>query len=146
MFTPSWRRTRWAGGNHGAPSGRRRPESAGVFVSMCPGYGRRSPGRLRLKDLLWRIDLTLAPASLAIVRNKTYLQQYVDRGVPAVLGYRDREALAWPICSSASPGNYATRACRLRPSLRSQSRLQPGPGRLTGSSSPVPRAGTSERI
>ncbi len=27
-------------------------------------------------------------------RNKTYLQQYVDRGVPAVLGYRDSEALA----------------------------------------------------
>ncbi len=55
---------------------------------------RRDPVRLRLKDLLRRNDLTLAAASLAIGRNKTYLQQYVDRGVPAVLGYRDSEALA----------------------------------------------------
>ncbi|MCY4488461.1 MAG: hypothetical protein OXF11_15305 [Deltaproteobacteria bacterium] len=41
-----------------------------------------------------RKDLTLAAASLAIGRNKTSLQQYVDRGVPAVLGYRDSETLA----------------------------------------------------
>ena len=55
---------------------------------------RNDPVRLRLKDRLRRGDLTLAAASLAIGRNKTYLQQYVDRGVPAVLGYRDSEALA----------------------------------------------------
>jgi len=55
---------------------------------------RRDPLRLRLKDLLRRNDLTLAAASLAIGRNKTYLQQYVDRGIPAVLGYRDSETLA----------------------------------------------------
>ena len=55
---------------------------------------RRDPLRLRLKDLLRRNDLTLAAASLALGRNKTYLQQYVDRGIPAVLGYRDSETLA----------------------------------------------------
>ena len=55
---------------------------------------RRDPVRLRFKDLLRRNDLTLAAASLAIGRNRTYLQQYVDRGIPAVLGYRDSEALA----------------------------------------------------
>ena len=55
---------------------------------------RLDPVRLRLRDLLRRNDLTLAAASLAIGRNKTYLQQYVDRGVPAVLGYRDSEVLA----------------------------------------------------
>ncbi len=54
---------------------------------------RRDPVRLRLKDLLRRNDLTLKAASLAIGRNKTYLQQYVDRGIPAVLGYRDSETL-----------------------------------------------------
>ena len=54
---------------------------------------RRDPVRLRLKDLLRRNDLTLKAASLAIGRNGTYLQQYVDRGVPAVLGYRDSETL-----------------------------------------------------
>ncbi len=55
---------------------------------------RRDPVRLRLKELLRQKDLTLAAASLAIGRNRTYLQQYVDRGVPAVLGHRDSETLA----------------------------------------------------
>ncbi len=55
---------------------------------------RRDPVRLRLRDLLRRNDLTLAAASLALGRNRSYLHQYVDRGIPAVLGYRDSEALA----------------------------------------------------
>ncbi len=55
---------------------------------------RSDPVRLRLKDLLRQNDLTLKAASLAIGRNRTYLQQYVDRGIPAVLGYRDSETLA----------------------------------------------------
>ena len=55
---------------------------------------RRDPVRLRLKHLLRENDLTLMAASLAIGRNQTYLQQYVDRGVPAVLGYRDSQTLA----------------------------------------------------
>ncbi len=55
---------------------------------------RRDPVRLRLKDLLRRNDLTLAAASLALGRNRSYLHQYVDRGIPAVLGYRDSGALA----------------------------------------------------
>ena len=54
---------------------------------------RRDPVRLRLRDLLRRNDLTLKAASLAIGRNKTYLHQYVDKGIPAVLGYRDSETL-----------------------------------------------------
>ena len=54
---------------------------------------RRDPLRLRLRDLLRRNDLTLKDASLAIGRNKTYLHQYVDKGIPAVLGYRDTETL-----------------------------------------------------
>jgi len=55
---------------------------------------RHDPVRLRLKELLRHSDLTLAAASLRIGRNQTYLQQYVDRGVPAVLGYHDTETLA----------------------------------------------------
>ena len=54
---------------------------------------RRDPLRLRLKDLLRRNDVTLRAASLALGRNQTYLQQFVDRGIPAVLGYRDTETL-----------------------------------------------------
>ncbi len=54
---------------------------------------RRDPVRLRLRDLLRRNDLTLKAASLAIGRNRSYLHQYVDRGIPAVLAYRDSETL-----------------------------------------------------
>ncbi|MCY4488029.1 MAG: S24 family peptidase [Deltaproteobacteria bacterium] len=50
--------------------------------------------RLRLKDLLRQNDVSLTAASRAIGRNQTYLQQYVDRGTPAVLGYRDSKTLA----------------------------------------------------
>ena len=60
------------------------------------GYGkkderepiRRDPLRLRLKEFLRRGDLTLAAASPAIGRNRTCLQQYVDRGVSAAAGSR----------------------------------------------------------
>ena len=55
---------------------------------------RRDPVRLRLKQLLRRNDLTLMAASLAIGRNQTYLQQFLDRGIPAVLGYHDSQTLA----------------------------------------------------
>ena len=54
---------------------------------------RNDPLRLRLKDLLRRKGLTLAAASTALGRNRAYLQQYVERGSPAVLGYRDGEVL-----------------------------------------------------
>ena len=54
---------------------------------------RNDPLRIRLKDLLRRKGLTLAAASTALGRNRAYLQQYVERGSPAVLGYRDGEVL-----------------------------------------------------
>ena len=52
------------------------------------------PVRERLKVLLRENDLTLSRASTAIGRNKTYLQQYLVRGMPKVLGFQDSEALA----------------------------------------------------
>ena len=52
------------------------------------------PVRERLKALLRQNDLTMARASTAIGRNKTYLQQYLVRGMPKVLGFQDSEALA----------------------------------------------------
>ena len=52
------------------------------------------PVRERLKALLRQNDLTMSRASTAIGRNKTYLQQYLVRGMPKVLGFQDSEALA----------------------------------------------------
>ena len=52
------------------------------------------PVRERLRERLWRRGVSLAEASLAIGRNKAYLQQYLARGMPRVLSFRDSEALA----------------------------------------------------
>ena len=52
------------------------------------------PVRERLRALLRQNDLTMARASTAIGRGKTYLQQYLGRGMPKVLGFQDSEALA----------------------------------------------------
>ena len=49
--------------------------------------------RDRLETLLRENDLSLARASIAIGRNKTYLQQYLRRGMPAVLAFQDTETL-----------------------------------------------------
>ena len=77
------------------------------------GYGkkderepiRRDPLRLRLKEFLRRGDLTLAAASPAIGRNRTCLQQYVDRGVHAVPD--SAIARPWPNSSGATLRNCA---------------------------------------
>ena len=52
------------------------------------------PVRERLRDLLRQNGLTMARASTAIGRSKAYLQQYLGRGMPKVLGFQDSEALA----------------------------------------------------
>ena len=53
----------------------------------------RDPVRDRLREQLWQSGVSLAEASLAIGRNKAYLQQYLARGMPRVLSFQDSEAL-----------------------------------------------------
>ena len=53
----------------------------------------RDPVRKCLRGRLWRRGMSLAEASLAIGRNKAYLQQYLSRGMPRVLSHQDSEAL-----------------------------------------------------
>ena len=53
----------------------------------------RDPARDSLREQLGRKGVSLAAGSLAIGRNRTYLQQYLARGVPRVLCHRDSEAL-----------------------------------------------------
>ena len=52
------------------------------------------PVREALREALWKNGTSLAEASLAIGRNKTYLQQYLARGMPRVLSFQDTETLA----------------------------------------------------
>ena len=51
------------------------------------------PARQKLKDLLWKKGVTMNAASLALGRNRTYLHQYLTRGMPVILSYPDSEAL-----------------------------------------------------
>ena len=53
----------------------------------------RDPVRQKLKDLLWKRGLTMAAASLALGRNRAYLHQYLERGLPKVLNYPDSGTL-----------------------------------------------------
>ena len=53
----------------------------------------RDPARDRLREQLWQSGVSLAEASLAIGRNKAYLQQYLARGMPRVLSFQDTETL-----------------------------------------------------
>ena len=55
---------------------------------------QRDPLRQKIKDLLWQKGLTMKEASAAIGRSPSYLHQYLERGVPRVLGYADAESLA----------------------------------------------------
>ena len=47
-----------------------------------------------MRERLWQGGVSLAEASLAIGRNKAYLQQYLARGMPRVLSFQDSEKLA----------------------------------------------------
>ena len=58
-----------------------------------PSGSGRDPVRERLRQLLWQQDISLAEASLALGRNKAYLQQYLARGMPRVLSFQDSETL-----------------------------------------------------
>ena len=53
----------------------------------------RDPVREALQERLWKAGTSLAEASLAIGRNKAYLQQYLARGMPRVLSFQDTETL-----------------------------------------------------
>ena len=58
-----------------------------------PSNAGQDPARERLRQALWQQGVSLAEASLALGRNKAYLQQYLARGMPRVLSFQDSETL-----------------------------------------------------
>ena len=68
--------------------------------------------RDRLDTLLRENDLSLARVSVAIGRNKTYLQQYLRRGMPAVLAFQDTETLGRLLGCDPSELRHETRPAR----------------------------------
>ncbi len=68
----------------------------------------RDPTREALQERLWKAGVSLAEASLAIGRNKAYLQQYLARGMPRVLSFQDTETLAELLGCDASELRHDT--------------------------------------
>ena len=68
--------------------------------------------RARLETLLRENDLSLARLSVAIGRNKAYLQQYLRRGMPAVLAFQDTETLGRLLGCDPSELRHETRPAR----------------------------------
>ena len=54
----------------------------------------RDPIRQKIRDRLRRNDLTMREAARALGRNPAYMHQFLERGSPKVLSYRDSEKLA----------------------------------------------------
>ena len=52
------------------------------------------PIRQRIRDRLRENDLTMREAARALGRNPAYMHQFLERGSPKVLSYRDSEKLA----------------------------------------------------
>ena len=65
--------------------------------------------RARLETLLRENDLSLARVSVAIGRNKTYLQRYLRRGMRAVLAFQDTETLGRLLGCDPSELRHETR-------------------------------------
>ena len=86
------------------------------------------PVRERLRVLLRQNDLTMARASAALGRNRAYLQQYLVRGMPKVLGFRDSETLAKLLGCDPAELRHPTLPPR-KPQARSR---RPSPRALPG--------------
>ena len=52
------------------------------------------PIRQKIRDRLRENDLTMREAATALGRNPSYMHQFLERGSPRALGYRDSEKLA----------------------------------------------------
>ncbi len=87
----------------------------------------RDPAPENLRQRLRERGVSLAAASLAIGRNRAWLQQYLSRGIPRALSYRDSAALAALLDCDPSllrhaeipPRKPRKRAQRKRPSATS---------------------------
>ena len=82
------------------------------------------PIRERIRDLLRQRDLTMANASVVMGRNRAYLHQFLERGLPKVLGYRDSEVLAGMLGCDAGELRHET-VPRRKPAKRKPRRRPP---------------------
>ena len=98
----------------------------------------RDPVREKIRDLIWRRGLNMREASVAIGRSVSYMHQFLERGTPRVLGFRDSEKLAGLLGCDVGELRHETMPKR-KPWTREGSRRSRGrPPRARGSR-PSPR-------
>ena len=85
---------------------------------------QRDPIRQKIHDLLRQRGATMRDASLAIGRNRAYMHQFLERGVPKVLSWRDSETLAAWLGCGADELRHATVPAR-KPMKRRTRRYAP---------------------
>ena len=88
----------------------------------------RDPVRQKIKDMLWLRGLNMRQASAAIGRGPSYMQQFLERGVPAVLSYSDSEKLAAVIGCDANELRHAEAPKRKPQKRRRRTVPTPVPG------------------
>ena len=95
----------------------------------------RDPVRQKIRGLLWQRGLTMKEASAPIGRSPSYVYQFLERGIPAVLSYGDGGKLAELLGCDASELRHAE-APRRKPQKRRRRRLLAAPAHR---SRPCPR-------
>ena len=88
----------------------------------------RDPVRQKIKDMLWLRGLNMRQASAAIGRGPSYMQQFLERGVPAVLSYSDSEKLAAVVGCDANELRHAEAPKRKPQKRRRRTMPTPVPG------------------
>ena len=88
----------------------------------------RDPVRQKIKDMLWLRGMNMRQASAAIGRGPSYMQQFLERGVPAVLSYSDSEKLAAVIGCDANELRHAEAPKRKPRKRRRRTVPTPVPG------------------
>lgn len=97
------------------------------------------PVRQKIRDLLWKREINMRQASIAIGRNVSYLHGFLERGTPKVLSHRDAETLATLLDCDAAELHHAERPARRKRRVAAQTRRSAGAG-----GSPAPLAAIPE--
>ena len=84
----------------------------------------RDPVREKIRDLIWKRGLNMREASVAIGRSVSYVHQFLERGTPRVLGFRDSERLAGLLGCDADELRHET-----LPKRKPWTRKKPPPAR-----------------
>ena len=96
------------------------------------------PVRTRIRELLWKREINMRQASIAIGRNVSYLHGFLERGTPKVLSHKDAEALATLLDCDAAKLHHAERPHRRKRRAGARTRRPASPAGYTAPVAAIP--------